>query len=85
MQQLIAWKTNSTPQDLCDENHKQRMKARVQDLFSIANNNPPEQVRSSDIQNLIKFKTEFACGNDASQMHASSTFQEDHWYLLHIY
>ncbi|PNF42024.1 hypothetical protein B7P43_G12302 [Cryptotermes secundus] len=54
-----------TPHDLCDENHEQRVEARVQALLEIVDDNPPQRIRPCDVQELIKsLKLKKACGID---------------------
>jgi hypothetical protein len=38
-----------TLHDLCDENHKQQVEARVQTLLEAVNNNAPEKIRPCDL------------------------------------
>jgi hypothetical protein len=38
-----------TPHDLCDDNHEQRVEARVQTLLEAVDNNPPERIRPCDL------------------------------------
>jgi hypothetical protein len=42
-----------TPHDLCDENHEQRVEARIQALLKTAENNPHQRIRARDLQKLI--------------------------------
>jgi hypothetical protein len=54
-----------TPHDLCDENHEQRVKAKVQALLETVDDSPPERVRPSDLQKIIKaLKLKKACDID---------------------
>jgi hypothetical protein len=55
-----------THQDLCDENHKQQVKARIKALFEAADHPPPPgKIRLRDIEKLIKsLKLRKACGTD---------------------
>ncbi|PNF35683.1 hypothetical protein B7P43_G17443 [Cryptotermes secundus] len=54
-----------TPHDLCDENHEQRVEARVQALLEAVDENPPLRIRPCDVQKLIKsLKLKKACGID---------------------
>jgi hypothetical protein len=54
-----------TPHDLCDENHKRRVEARVQALLEAADNNPPQRIRPCDLQKLLNsLKLKKACGID---------------------
>jgi hypothetical protein len=41
------------PHDLCHENHKQQMEARVQTLLKAVDNNSSERIRPCDIQKLV--------------------------------
>ncbi|PNF41415.1 hypothetical protein B7P43_G14387 [Cryptotermes secundus] len=57
--------TQFTPHDLCDENHEQRVEARVQALLEAVDENPPLRIRPCDVQKLIKsLKLKKACGID---------------------
>jgi hypothetical protein len=52
-----------TPYDVCDENHEQRVVARVQALLETVDDSPPERV--CDLQKIIKtLKLKKACGID---------------------
>jgi hypothetical protein len=42
-----------TPHDLCDENHEERVEARVQALLEAADNNPPQRIRTCNLQTLL--------------------------------
>ncbi|PNF26942.1 hypothetical protein B7P43_G14042 [Cryptotermes secundus] len=54
-----------TPHDLCDENHEERVEARVQALLEAVDENPPLRIRPCDVQKLIKsLKLKKACGID---------------------
>jgi hypothetical protein len=54
-----------TLHDLCDENHKQRVEARVQALLETADDTHLEKLRPCDIQKLVKsLKLRKACGLD---------------------
>jgi hypothetical protein len=54
-----------TPHDLCDENHKRQVEARVQTLLEAAGNNSPEKIRPCDVQKLENsLKLRKACGID---------------------
>jgi hypothetical protein len=46
-------KIQFTPHDLCDDNHEQRVEARVQTLLQAVDNNPPERIRPCDLKTLI--------------------------------
>jgi hypothetical protein len=53
------------PHDLCEENHKRLVEARVQALLEAEGDNPLGKVRPRDIQKLIKsLKLRKACGID---------------------
>jgi hypothetical protein len=52
-----------TPHNLCDENRKRQVDARVQALLEAADDTPLQKVRPCDIQKLIKLlKLRKACG-----------------------
>jgi hypothetical protein len=54
-----------TSHDLCGENHKRRVEARVQALLVSVNDNPLGKVRPCDIQKLVhSMKLRNACGLD---------------------
>jgi hypothetical protein len=42
-----------TLHDLCEENHEQRVEARVQALLEAAHNNPPHRIRPCDLQKVL--------------------------------
>jgi hypothetical protein len=49
----------------CDENHEQRVEARVQALLEAADNNPQQRIRPCDLQKLLNsLKLKKACGID---------------------
>jgi hypothetical protein len=67
-----------TPNDLCDETHKQRFAARVQALLETRDDSPLERVRPCDMQKLIKaLKLTKAVGLVALRMNASGA-KKDH-------
>jgi hypothetical protein len=52
---------------LCDENHEERVEARIQALQESVDDNAPNKIRPSDILKLIKLlKKEKACVIDGS-------------------
>jgi hypothetical protein len=52
---IADWLENLfTPHDLCDENHEWRVEARVQALLEAEDNPPPQKIRPSDINILLK-------------------------------
>jgi hypothetical protein len=54
-----------TPHELCEENHKQQVEARVQDLLEAVDNNSPERIRPCDLQKIINsLKLRKVCGID---------------------
>jgi hypothetical protein len=54
-----------TPHDLCDENHDERVEARVQALLEAADSDPPKRIRPCDLQKLLNSLTlKKACGID---------------------
>jgi hypothetical protein len=54
-----------TPHDLCDDNHDERVEARVQALLEADDRNPPVRIRPCDIQKLLNsLKLKKACGID---------------------
>jgi hypothetical protein len=54
-----------TPDDLCEENHKWQVEARVQDLLEAVDIDPPKRIRPCDLQKLIEsLKLRKACGID---------------------
>jgi hypothetical protein len=56
-----------TPHDLCDDNHKGRVEARVQALLEAVDKNPPppERIQPCDLQKLLNsLKLKKACGID---------------------
>jgi hypothetical protein len=54
-----------TPHNMCEENHKQQVEARVQALSEAMDDSPPEKLRPCDIQKLISsLKVGKACGTD---------------------
>jgi hypothetical protein len=54
-----------TPHDLCEENHEQRMEARVQALLEAVYSDPPERIRPCDLQKLLNsLKLKKACRID---------------------
>jgi hypothetical protein len=54
-----------TLHDLCDENHKRQVEARVQTLLEATDNNSPERIRPCDLQKLVNsLKLRKACGID---------------------
>jgi hypothetical protein len=54
-----------TQHDLCDENHKRQMEARVQTVLKAVDNNPPDRIRPYDQQKLVSsLKLRKACGID---------------------
>jgi hypothetical protein len=54
-----------TPHDLCEENHKLQVEARVQDLLQAVDIDPPKRIRPCDLQKLIEsLKLRKACGID---------------------
>jgi hypothetical protein len=54
-----------TLHDLCDENHKRQVEARVQTLFKAVDNNSPEKIWLCDLQKLVNsLKLWKACGID---------------------
>jgi hypothetical protein len=80
------------PHDLCEENHKWQVEARVQDLLKAADIDPPDRIRPSDLQNLIEsLKLRKACGIDAipneclrqlpkrSLVHLTNLFNHCNW------
>jgi hypothetical protein len=74
-----------TPNDLCDENHKRQVEARVQVLLESVDNSPPERMRPCDVQKLIKtLKLRKACGIDGIP-NECLRHQEDHRYISLIY
>jgi hypothetical protein len=42
-----------TLNDLCDENHKRQVEARVRTLLEAVDNNSPERIRPCDLQKLV--------------------------------
>jgi hypothetical protein len=51
-----------TLHDLCDENHKRQVEARVQTLLEAINNSSPEKIRPCDLQifvNSLKLRKAF--------------------------
>jgi hypothetical protein len=54
-----------TPHDLCDENHKRQVEARVQTLLKVVDNSSPERIRPCNLQKLVNsLKLRKACGID---------------------
>jgi hypothetical protein len=54
-----------TSYELCDENHKRGVEARVQALLETVNNNPQERIIQCDVQKLINsLKLKNVCGID---------------------
>jgi hypothetical protein len=54
-----------THHNLCDENHEQRVKARIQTLLEAVDSKPPERIRVCDLQKLISsLKLRMCCGID---------------------
>jgi hypothetical protein len=61
-QLLIVWKL-SLHHIMCDENHEERLEARVQALLETVDNNPPQRIRPCDLQKLINsLKFRKTCG-----------------------
>jgi hypothetical protein len=57
-------KKRFTPHDLCEEDHKRQVEARVKDL-KVVDINPLERIKPSDVQKLINtLKLREACGSD---------------------
>jgi hypothetical protein len=58
-------KKQFTSHDLCEENHKRHVEARVQALLNVVDNVPPERIRPCDLQKLIdSLKLQKACVTD---------------------
>jgi hypothetical protein len=54
-----------TPNDLCDENHKPWVEARVRALFEAEGNDTPERIRPCDLRKLLNsLKLRKVCGID---------------------
>jgi hypothetical protein len=54
-----------TMHDLCDENDKRQVEARVRTLLEAVENNSPERIRPCDLQKLVNsLKLRKACGTD---------------------
>jgi hypothetical protein len=54
-----------TPHDLCDENHEQRVEARVDALFDSVDDSSPQKITACDLKKLINsLKSKKACGID---------------------
>jgi hypothetical protein len=54
-----------THHDLCDENHEQRVEARVQALFEAVDKKRPERIRPCDLEKIINsLKLRKFCGID---------------------
>jgi hypothetical protein len=67
-----------TPNELCEENHEERVEAKIQALHESVDDKAPNSIKPSDVLKLIKLlKKKRPVELTAFQTNALGTFQEE--------